>query len=320
MTENNTSVGLITIIIPIYNVEKYIRDCLASIQGQTYVNFEAICVVDGSPDNSEYICREFAAVDDRFKVYVQENQGVSAARNLGLSEAKGDYICFVDADDMVDTNYLALLLELVEPDTLPICSYSHDLDLVGIDKGKKRNYDAKEFINHIFKEDIDHPNICMMLFNNSIIQMQHLDFYVGCIKNEDTEFYVKYMAHCRKIVYSEYNGYYYRPNPNSVMHSELTIKSLTSIEAQKRIVDYLVEKGIYPQDNSILSNSVQVYVYAAARAKNKEIYEYLHKQYPVTIHMKNLLRHPRLGRKAVSLLYLIVGERSFYKLLSLIRH
>lgn len=308
---------MISIIIPIYNVEKYIRDCLVSIQKQTYVNFEAICIVDGSPDNSESICREFEAIDDRFKVYVQENQGVCAARNLGLSQAKGEYVCFVDADDMVDTDYLKSLTSLHQPSTLPIISYSSNLNELGIGNSKKE-YKSPDYIRHIFREDVKHPNLWAMLFERDVIEENKIRFFIGCIKNEDTEFFVKYMANIDSVVVSAYKGYYYRVNPNSVMNSGLSMKSLTSIEAQKRMADYLVEKRIYPEGKSILSNAVQVYVYSAARSKNKDIYDYLHKHYPVREHMKKMLPHPRIGRKFVSLLYLLLGEKMFYKITTLL--
>jgi glycosyltransferase involved in cell wall biosynthesis len=97
---------LISIIIPFYNVEQYFNKCIESIHNQSFQEFEAILVDDGSSDSSLAIARNWESKDTRFHVIVQNNQGVSAARNKGISKAKGDYICFIDADDCVEANYL----------------------------------------------------------------------------------------------------------------------------------------------------------------------------------------------------------------------
>lgn len=101
----------LSIIVPIYNVEKYLLRCLDSIAAQTCGSFEAILIDDGSPDGCGHICDEYAAKDPRFTVIHQENRGVSAARNAGLRIAKGEYIGFVDPDDFIDPGMFAALLE-----------------------------------------------------------------------------------------------------------------------------------------------------------------------------------------------------------------
>ena len=99
-------IPLVSIIVPVYNVEKYIRRCLDSIKDQTFKDFECILIDDGSPDNCPVICDEYAKIDSRFIVIHQKNAGVSAARNAGLDAAKGEWVCFVDSDDWVEENYL----------------------------------------------------------------------------------------------------------------------------------------------------------------------------------------------------------------------
>ncbi|VOB64822.1 glycosyl transferase family protein [Streptococcus pneumoniae] len=109
---------LISIIVPIYNVEKYLRQCLDSIQKQTYPNFECIMVNDGSPDHSSKICEEFVEKDSRFKYFEKTNGGLSSARNLGIECSGGAYITFVDSDDWLDSDYLEVLYsKIVEYDT-----------------------------------------------------------------------------------------------------------------------------------------------------------------------------------------------------------
>ena len=104
-----TNQPLLSVIIPVYKVEKYLRQCVDSVINQTYKNLEIILVDDGSPDNCGKICDEYAQKDRRIKVIHQENQGVSAARNLGTKLAQGEYITYVDSDDWLDVcmkNYL----------------------------------------------------------------------------------------------------------------------------------------------------------------------------------------------------------------------
>ena len=116
---------LISIIVPVYNVEKYVSQCLDSLVNQTYKNIEIILVNDGSTDRSGLICNEFAAKDHRIKVVNQNNQGVSASRNKGLTIAKGEYIGFVDSDDFCHPNmYETLLQNLIEAKSdIVICEY-----------------------------------------------------------------------------------------------------------------------------------------------------------------------------------------------------
>ncbi len=105
---------LVSIIIPVYNVEEYLKKCAASIMGQTYKNFEAIFVDDGSTDSSGSICDGLAEFENRIKVIHQENRGLSGARNTGLAEAKGEYICFVDSDDMISPEYLSDMMDAIK--------------------------------------------------------------------------------------------------------------------------------------------------------------------------------------------------------------
>lgn len=105
---------LISIVIPIYNAEKYLEECLSSIKNQTYKNFEVIMVNDGSKDDSETICKRFSEYDARFRYFIKANGGVSSARNLGLDNVKEDFITFIDADDWIAEKHLELLITTVK--------------------------------------------------------------------------------------------------------------------------------------------------------------------------------------------------------------
>lgn len=105
---------LISVVVPIYNVEKYLRQCLDSIQNQTYQNFECLLINDGSPDNSADICREYVEKDSRFKYFEKENGGLSDARNYGIRQSKGSYLTFVDSDDWLENDALQQLYDALK--------------------------------------------------------------------------------------------------------------------------------------------------------------------------------------------------------------
>lgn len=122
---------LITVIVPVYNVEKYLRRCLDSIIGQTYQNLEILCIDDGSIDNSGEICEQYAARDARIKVIHQENQGLSTARNRGLDAAEGEYIAFVDSDDYIlEDMYKKMLAKLLDYNVdLCVCQWQYEFPM-----------------------------------------------------------------------------------------------------------------------------------------------------------------------------------------------
>lgn len=147
---------LISVIVPVYNVEKYLRKCVDSILAQTYTNLEIILVDDGSPDNCGKICDEYAAKDSRIKVIHQENGGLSAARNAGLDVATGDYIGFVDSDDYIAPDMYEKLYQAIE-------IYNSDIALCGFKKfeleSRTEVYEKKllyrdEFLKELLLENI----------------------------------------------------------------------------------------------------------------------------------------------------------------------
>ena len=118
---------LISLVIPVYNVEKYLDKCMESVLAQTYDNYEVILVDDGSTDNSGKMCDEYAERDSRVTVYHQKNSGVSVARNVGIENAKGEFISFIDSDDWVDESYLEKLVnaQIKYNADLTICEYTN---------------------------------------------------------------------------------------------------------------------------------------------------------------------------------------------------
>ena len=134
----------ISVIIPIYNVEKYLRRCLDSVKNQTFPDWEAICVNDGSPDNSAEILEEYAKKDARFKIVNKENGGLSDARNAGMAVASGKYILYLDSDDFIHPQTMEIAYSLALRDGSDIVSFTYD-----------RIYRPQLMVRHVLKMDTD---------------------------------------------------------------------------------------------------------------------------------------------------------------------
>lgn len=309
---------MISIIVPIYNVAKYLNECLRSIQVQDYTDFEVLCVDDGSKDNSVEIALKFVEVDKRYKLYRQPNSGVSVARNTGIKYAQGDYICFVDADDMVAPNYLSVLYNFSNEGNFSICGFTKNKDQLGKGKDKIFRCSAKEMVNKVLDESVEHPNIWAMMFKAEVIKFNNIEFCPGCVRNEDTEFYMKYLVHEKgDVVVVKYKGYYYRDNPSSAMHVTKR-EAFTSFEASERIERYLADNGMKLAYNKMLYGSIQAYSVGLARENNLELYEELHNLYNVRKVMCTLTKHPRLFRRVMAGIYIVLGKNVYYKMLSLV--
>lgn len=206
------SAPYISLIIPIYNVEKYLRECLDSILNWTFTNWEAILVDDGSPDHSGAICDEYASKDTRFTVIHKQNEGVSVARNVGLDIAKGEWCWFVDSDDVIDSNTLVnnSILENKDIVMFDIQSYN-DGDIVPSQKGDGSIEECTNlnsfYMNHI---SWTHPTL-----------WYHKKFWVkngkyairfsrGVRLGEDGEFMRKCEFLSSNPVKINYTCYYYR--------------------------------------------------------------------------------------------------------------
>ena len=223
---NNESTPLISIIVPVYNVESYLRRCLDSIQSQTFSDFEVILVDDGSTDNSGNICDAYVRTDHRFTVIHQSNTGVSAARNTGLNVARGKYINFVDADDEVLPNCLELLLANAADDVGLVSGsyikYTNNVLVPGIKLSKSRRYSRNQFIRKMsnnIKERNAVRTLWSKLFDSSIIKSNRLQFDSKVTYGEDSVFLYDYMFHCDKSVacIPEHVYVYYRRSDGLAM-------------------------------------------------------------------------------------------------------
>ena len=259
--ENNITdnTELISVIVPVYKVENYIKECIESIINQTYTNLEIILVDDGSPDNSGKICDEYAKRDKRIKVIHKQNGGVSLARNTGLDNSNGEYVTFIDADDYVSSEYCEKLLYTLKKENADCvaCGYNR---IYGNTIEKVVREDSY-FLNNIeFLEDI--------LFVQSGLGFCHMKLWkkscIGDIRfdkrlkvGEDALFNIKISDSINKFYMLNQTLYNYRFNEDSVVRKydiEYVDKYLKSMQIAK---SYVEEKH---KDNTIIIKRLNNYI------------------------------------------------------------
>lgn len=215
---------LISVIIPVYNVEKYLRRCLDSVIVQTYRNLEIICVDDGSVDESGKICDQYAVRDARIKVIHQENQGPSAARNRGLDAAEGEYIAFVDSDDYIlEDMYKKMLDKLLNYNVdLCVCQWQYEFS-DGRQVVKKKNIDptiygrktSLEFARFLYRGNYENGVVVAAwnkLYRRALLDTIHFEGRI----HEDDAFNGRIMAKNISVYVMEEQFYVYAQNGDSL--------------------------------------------------------------------------------------------------------
>ena len=186
--------SLISIIVPVYNTEKWLNSCIDSILSQTYTNFELLLVDDGSTDRSCDICNDYVKKDSRVRVFHKENGGVSSARNLGLDYARGEWITFVDSDDWIEKTALYNMLEESDADIIVGSMHFANDNTIGTFPARGK-VNGKKF-ELLLAENIDHHSICgpcAKLFKKKIIQDNHIRFNETLTFGEDSVFVKTYL-------------------------------------------------------------------------------------------------------------------------------
>ena len=245
---------LISIIIPIYNAEKYLSKCLDSIIAQTYTKLEAILIDDGSPDNCGKICDRYAANDNRFKVIHQLNGGVSVARQTGLDNATGDYIIHCDPDDWIEPTMLEEVLNHAINNNADMVISDYIIEKDGKTEYSKQNLpenpDAKDVISRIINEQL-HGSLCNKLVRRECCH--GLAFYpTNVYLAEDELFNIRLLAKDIKVTYLPKAFYHYKmDNYSSACQSRnvkivssriITVKEYEKILDKKEYDDFFVIK------------------------------------------------------------------------------
>lgn len=230
----------VSIIVPFYNDEKYVSDCLESLRDQTMKELQIICVNDGSQDNSRNIVEEFSKYDERIEIVDKENGGLSSARNAGISRAKGKYLMFLDSDDYLDLDSIRYLYTVAESEDTDIV----DFDAVSFfetreDEEKNRNYKSfyvrkcnnnevrlgeEYFIECIQNNDFK-PPAWLHFMKTSFLRDNQITFYDG-ILHEDNLFSMQSLLLASRVKYVNKKYYYRRIHEDSIMTRKITMKNV----------------------------------------------------------------------------------------------
>ena len=262
---------LISLIIPLYNAEKYLYPCLESVALQTFKDFEVLCVNDGSSDKTEEIVKSFVEKDNRFRLINQKNAGCSMARNHGLQEAKSPYVALLDQDDMLHPQAMEVLYYLIQ----------------------KGNYDVAEFVNKTVPDDfvMNNPPVYNLeeikyqvyqnpfnfYFKNkrggSVLVWNRLykkdaiagiEFPQDVQPAEDTVFSLKVMFHTMNIIHTDTQLLYYRDSSTSVMNKGINNKYITShAKAGKIMSDYFLKSSRVQdkREKAILERYISYFIF-----------------------------------------------------------
>jgi glycosyltransferase involved in cell wall biosynthesis len=300
----------ITVIVPVYNVKNYLTKCSESILNQTYQNLDLILVDDGSTDGSEVICDSFKVKDDRVTVIHQRNSGVSAARNIGLAAAGGDFILFADSDDYLEPDMLNNLICLSEGSDIVICNFY--LDYVNrselfykedLNKVYNRIEALKELLGGgnrpVFLGHLWHKLFCRRL-------LESITFDSRFALYEDALFVIKAFLQAKTIRYTSYAGYHYVQRCNSIMYSGFSQKTYSSVSAAAEIYSVICT------DLPLLSTEAQL-LYLNANLRQAALCVYSKASYLTLKEIQKNLRSESAG--GINLRRLSLKNRIYFHLL-----
>lgn len=309
---------LISVIVPIYNVEKYLRKSIDSLINQSYKNIEIILIDDGSTDNCCTICDEYAIKDSRIKVIHKENGGLSDARNKGIDIAKGKYITFIDSDDYVELNYIDILYNT-------IIKYKADISIVG----HRVWYEKNNFERAWYKEYVNKPKEILekILYDDGIDLsawaklyktelFKQIRFPKGRIFEDSATTY-KLVDKSEKIAVNSIPLYNYIIRFNSISNASFSEKKMELITSTKEMTDYIRQK--YPELSKGCDRRL-MYAYLStltqfvkSGSKNKEIETQLLTY--INENKKSILKDKRVHKRDKIALYSLTFGLKSYKLM-----
>lgn len=224
---------MFSIIIPVYNASATLDRCVESVRRQSCQEWELILVDDGSTDGADKMCQDWAATDRRIKCIRQDNAGPAAARNRGMEVAQGDWLLFVDADDWIDTDYVAHYQSAITaPDVLPV--------------GRATEHDGDSLYFSLPMERFSSP--CAHCYNAHIIKEHNLQFPEELTCGEDAVFNLRYCQYVRSVVDVEYYGYHRIVYPHSLSHRNgphALWESIVALESCRTSMPYIVRSDFY---------------------------------------------------------------------------
>ena len=259
----------VSIIMPAYNKENYIQKTLDSIIQQKFIDFELIIIDDGSTDKTRNILEEYRVLDKRIKIHHIENGGVSNARNIGLRHAVGDWIQFLDADDLIDPEYLINAIQLAEKKDVDILfSYFFVINENG-DVLKKVSIEKQGIMDQLgvcscFIEE-QYKNgffgyISNKLIRKEVIEKSGAEFPIGIKLAEDLDFYARLYPYVQKAYLANLNSFYYLQTESNYLNNDL-IDYVSQLNVHLDIKKWFIQSDLYKKYYQILNTKVSEYVY-----------------------------------------------------------
>lgn len=254
---------MVSVIVPIYNAQEYLEECIQSITNQSYQELEIILIDDGSTDNSQQICEKYAAKDSRVVYVRKQNGGVSSSRNLGLDLARGEYVVFVDADDYMEIDIIQHVVDIMEKEDSELVIWnatelyknkSRRCKAISIQPGNREeiyaalisNYHDKFYMGDYIRA------VWGKMFRLGVIKSNDIKFDEQLYIGEDAVFLMQYISHISKIYNLNYYGYYYRIMSSSAVRRykpDLLQQSIIQLDTYKslfgdHIVNPLIETSV----------------------------------------------------------------------------
>lgn len=282
---------MISIIIPVYNAQTYISQCLDSVLGQTKQDFEVILIDDGSKDDSGKICDMYADKDVRFQVYHRDNQGVSNARNFGIERASGEYIMFLDSDDYLEKDALEYMLNIMEADRADFVGFSRyeehvDKKCADVYRLKGQNIivnTADEYLEMLLQLYMQNKMFCEVwnrLYRSDIIRKNEIKFDTNLKYGEDKLFNLCYLHFVYKIVLMDRPLYHYRIYDESTMGKKRNKTNWLKDHYLRIAMEYSrfikVHKSIVDSDRLVCLVFSMLMHEVYYQVNKKELYQLLH--------------------------------------------
>ena len=317
----------VSIVIPCYNCEELVTQTLESLERQTYKNFEVICVNDGSKDNTYNLLLDYAKQSTlNMRIFTQENCGVSKTRNRAIYEAQGEYVLFLDADDMYHNRFIEYLLGAIEETKADVayCRLNRDLDVVMNFSSDVRVVcqNQSEAMHNLLYRMGEFGFYCYV-YKKDVLNRTNLQFDENTRFFEDREFNWKYLCHCNSAVLVDAPLYWYRVNPDSVTQNINKRKEwrVDGLNAVLRVEQYLQE------NNCEFYTEVKSYLFARvlwgsamrySRAGRKDFLKRLANEYDVKTCMKQVKKDKNWMVRLSARMYLI-SPTLFYHIVRLKR-
>lgn len=292
-----------SVLIPVYNVEKYLMQCLDSVVNQTYKHFEVIIIDDGSTDSSGRICDEYMLKDSRIKVYHQENQGALFSRCYGIKKSEGDYLLFLDSDDYWDEDLLETINDTINKYDCDLVLFKYKRVYPGYTIIKDSIFKDGSVFESCTKDEIvkklisgtDLNSMCMKVVKRSVFQLDDTDYsyYANILVGEDLLQSIPLLFNANKIVYIDKALYNYRMHDNNTCYKFYHDLFICG-DGRERLLDYL---RIYSYDTKENLKIFYTYYYKILASQISQIMKRV-KGYRNKVQLLNRLHETRLCKSA----------------------